>query len=296
VIRKVTYLLCIVVFITYQPLQAGQDGTIQTDQVTLLFDKPLEIAAKDTANIYPKIKSELEKTLKLGVNFRPTVLLTNNRERFLGMAGTRFVVAYAVPQRNLIVIDYSRMNTHPFNLGSILKHELCHLLLHDHIGTENLPKWLDEGISQWVSDGVTELFISRKKSVLNVAVLSKNLYAIEQLSNRFPEGQDSLLLAYAESKSLVDYMSSEFGRNSVLNILVHLKDGHKIDAAILKSLSISLDEFESRWKSHLRKKTTWFTYLADNLYVILFFIGALITVAGFVRLVLRKRRYEDEGH
>jgi hypothetical protein len=212
------------------------------------------------------------------------------------MAGSNFVVAYAVPQRNLIVIDYSRMNTHPFNLGSILKHELCHLLLHDHIGTDNLPKWLDEGISQWVSDGVTELFISRKKSVLNVAVLSKNLYAIEQLSNRFPEGQDSLLLAYAESKSLVDYMSSEFGRNSVLNILVHLKDGHKIDAAILKSLSISLDEFESRWKSHLRKKTTWFTYLADNLYVILFFIGALITVAGFVRLVLRKRRYEDEGH
>ena len=295
-IRKVTLLLFIVVFITSQPLHAEQDGTIETDQVILLFDKPLEVAAKDTISIYHKMKSELEKTLRLKLHFRPTVLLTDNRERFLGMAGSNFVVAYAIPQRNLIVIDYSRMNTHPFNLGSILKHELCHLLLHDHIGRDNLPKWFDEGISQWVSDGVTELFISRKKSVLDVAVLSKNLYAIDQLNDSFPEDQDSLLLAYAESKSLVDYISSKFGRNSVLDIIVHLKDGDKIDVAILESLSISLYELESRWKSHLRKKTTWFTYLADNLYVVLFFLGALITVAGFVRLVLRKRRYEDGSH
>ena len=72
-----------------------------------------------------------------------------------------------------------------------------------------------------------------------------------------------------------------------LNILTHLKDGHAIDVAIQKSLSIPLDELERRWQSHLRKKTTWFTYLAANLYGILFFLGALITVWDTLRKTWR---------
>jgi hypothetical protein len=295
VIRKIIFLLFLFLTIFPQSPSAKDLDLIQTDEVTILFEKGLRIAAEDTANIYPMLKAELEKTLNWKLDFRPTILLTNSRRKFEELTGNSLVVAYAIPRKNLIVVDYSKTTTRPFSLGTILKHELCHLLLHHHIREVHLPRWLDEGISQWVSDGIAEIIINRKRSTLNTAVLSKRLIRLERLSVSFPRDEKSLLLAYEESKSVVEYIGNEFGRDGILNLLQHMRDGYEIDVAIQQSLSVRFDELERKWHSHLRKKITWFTYLATNLYTILFFLAALITVFGFVRVVIKKRRYgEDE--
>jgi hypothetical protein len=294
--KKVLFILLIFAIISPQLLHGEQVGIIETAEVVVLFDKPLKIVAKDTVEIYPRLKTELEKVFGWALNFAPTVALIGDRERFKEMTGSGLIVAYAIPQRNLIVIDSSRMNNYPFSLATILKHELCHLLLHDKIRTAKLPRWLDEGVSQWASDGVAEIIMSRKGSVLDTAVLSKKLISIERLNDEFPGDEKSLLLAYEESKSFVDYINQEFSRTGILNVLEHLRNGDEIDVAILESLSVSFYELERRWYSHLRKKITWFTYLANNLYGILFFLAGLITIAGFVKMVIRKRRYEDDSH
>ena len=36
------------------------------------------------------------------------------------------------------------------------------------------------------------------------------------------------------------------------------------------------------------------TYLINYLYEILFFLGALIMIYGFIRVWIKKRRYQDE--
>lgn len=293
-IRRISFSILVLLIAPFHPVTAKQTGVIQTREVTVLFEKPLRPAAKEVADIYGRLKAELEKTLGWGLNFRPTVLLVKDRKTFEGMAGTDRIVAFAVPQKKLIVIDYSKMNTRPFTLGITLKHELCHLLLHHHIGSANLPRWLDEGISQWVSDGIAEIIMDTKRSPLKEATLSGNYIRMDELTESFPRDRRSLFLAYEQSKSLVEFMNSEFGTDQVLNILKHLKDGDEVAVAILKGLSIPFDELESRWHRHLRKRTTWFTYLSANLYVILFFLAALITIAGFIRLLIKKRRYEDE--
>ena len=272
---------------------AENANIIQTDEVTILFEKRLENAAEETERIYPRLKAELVKILHWELNFRPTVLLTNDRARFEELTGNSLVVAFAIPQRNLIVVDYSKTSTHPFSLGTTLKHELCHLLLHNSIERVDLPKWLDEGVCQWASDGMAEILLSPKGSYLSAAVLSRRLIRLERLSVSFPNDEKSLLLAYEQSKSLVNYIGREFGQNGILDLLQHLKDGHDIDTAIQKSLSVRFEELESGWHSHLRKKNTWFTYLARNLYGILFFLAAIITVVGFIKLVIRKRRLEE---
>lgn len=275
-------------------LAGNQTGIIQTDKVALLFEERLRAAARDTVALYPKLKAELEETLNWEVDFKPKILLTANRVRFEELTGNSLVVAYAVPSRNLIVIDFTKASTRPFSLGAILKHELCHLLLHKQITRAHLPKWLDEGVSQWSSDGIAEIIMSSKRSYLNGAALSKTLIELEELSTSFPADEKLLLLAYEQSKSLVDYIGKEFGRDGILNLLHHLKKGYEIDVAMQKSLSVGIKELEERWRSHLRKNTIWFTYLAKNLYGILFFFAALITIVGFVRLVIKRRRYEEE--
>ena len=294
--KKVLLLAFFLFIIPLQTLQAENTEIIQTDQLSVLFEKPLRIAAKDIVDMYPTLRTELENTLEWTIEFKPTIVLVIDSEKFQQMTGNSLIVAYAVSQKNLIVVDYSKMNTKPFSLGSIIKHELCHLLLHDKIRKVTLPRWLDEGVSQWVSDGIAEIIMSRKGSILDGAVLSNRLLSCRRLDKRFPQDEKSLLLAYEESKSLVEFITQEFGRKGLLDLLKHMEDGDEVDMAILKSLSIPPDELQRRWQTHLKKKITWFTYLASNLYGILFFLAALITVAGFVRVIIKKRRYEDEDH
>jgi hypothetical protein len=294
VIKKILILPLAFFTVVFQAHSAENTASMQTDEVRIVFEETLRNAAEETATIYPKQKNEVEKILDWKLDFRPTIWLTNNRGRFEELTGTSLVVAYAIPQNNLIVIDYSRTSTRPFSLGTILKHELCHLLLHHHIRKAHLPRWLDEGVSQWASDGIAEILLNGKGSYLDAAVLSNRLIGLERLSVSFPKDEKSLLLAYEQSKSLVDYIGNKFGRTGILSLLQRLKDGDEVDEAIQKSLALTSDEMERRWRSHLRRKITWFTYLTSNLYGILFFFAALITVVGFIRLVIKKRRMEEE--
>ncbi|MDY6844602.1 MAG: hypothetical protein SVW57_10975, partial [Thermodesulfobacteriota bacterium] len=46
--------------------------------------------------------------------------------------------------------------------------------------------------------------------------------------------------------------------------------------------------------NHLQQKITWFTYLINNLYEILFFLAALITIFGFIRRLKKRKAYDDD--
>ena len=277
-----------------QLIEAAERASLREKEVIVLFEEPLRMAAEEVATLYPLIKKELEKRLTWSVSFIPTVLLIRESDTFQRMAGSHLVVAFAVPERNLMVIDYSKMRTDPFSIETTLKHELCHLLLHHHIKEENLPKWLDEGICQWVSDGIAEIIMTRKRSLLDEAILSGRYISVRALRDRFPHDKRRLVLAYEQSKSLVEYIMGSYGRKAMLAVLNDLREGSDLDLAIMQGFSISMDELEARWHDDLKRRITWPTYLISHLYEILFFLAALATTYGFIRRWLKKRAYTDE--
>jgi hypothetical protein len=290
-------LLIGVLVVTFFPpaLLAQQRHVIKATDVVVIYDEPLRGAAEVVAEGYGSLKLELEATFGWEIDFVPAVVLVQERNDFQRITGSSLVVAVAAPDRNLIVIDYSRMNTYPFSLGTTLKHELCHLVLHHAISGGNLPAWLDEGIAQWVSDGLTEILGDGRGSVLEAAVLANNQIALSRLTKGFPADRESLPLAYEESKSLVDYMVTEFGRTPMLSMLQYLREGDGVDTAAMRGLGVSMAELESRWHDHLRAKSSWFPYVTSNLTEILLFLGALLTIAAFLRLIVKKRQYRDEN-
>jgi len=103
-----------------------------------------------------------------------------------------------------------------------------------------------------------------------------------------------LALAYAESRDFIEYMVHEKGTEGILSILGYLNAGDNIDAAAMKTFSVSLDELEKNWYINLEKKATWINVLINNLYEIVFFLAALAMIFGFFRAWRRKRRYEEE--
>jgi hypothetical protein len=295
---KKLFPLCLLLyfFLPVKPFHASQPSTLRSKEVIILFEDTLRGAAEEAMLIYPGVKKELEKDLPWRIHFTPTVILKDHHS-FQKSAGGNLIVAYALSGRNLIVIDYSKMRAEPYSLKATMKHELCHLLLHHHIPRERLPRWLDEGIAQWVSGGMTEVVINRKRSALEGAVLSGRYIKLRSLTKHFPREEEFLMLAYEQSKSLVEYMIRRYGLSGIFDLMNRLAAGEDIDGAILDSFSISLGELERAWYEDLRKRITWLTYLINHLYEIIFFIAALLMIIGFIRRLLKKKEHppEDEG-
>jgi len=110
----------------------------------------------------------------------------------------------------------------------------------------------------------------------------------------FPGDEKSLVLAYEQSKNLIEYIESRYGRGSIIRILNYAREGYSADDSVQRSLGVNLNELERSWLTHLRGRHTWFSYLSSNLYTILFLVAGIATIYGFIRFLKRKREYADE--
>ena len=287
----------LIVIFFFHSIVVAQTQILENDDIVVFYEPPLKNAAGEVIRIYPVLIQELKKIFGWNLDIRPQVILVKSNRSFRQMTRNDLFVAFAVPDQNLIVIDYSRMNTRPFSLRITFKHELCHLLLHRHINRRNLAKWLDEGVCQWVSDGIGEILLDRNWSGLDAAITAGHTLPLTGLTDTFPGDRTSLMLAYEQSKSVVAFIDRQYGQDAILNLLGHLKNGAGIETATLQSLSLSVDELEKEWLDYLERTPRWLVYLANNLYGILFFIAAMLTVVGFIRVLIRRRAYaklEDE--
>ncbi|MBC8460376.1 MAG: hypothetical protein H8D67_20525 [Deltaproteobacteria bacterium] len=280
-------------FFSAGTLSAGEMEVLTDRNLAVYFDSPVRSAAKQVAEMYPKIKAELESTFGWDMPLNPSVILINNSRRFEMMAESPLTVAYAVPNRNLVVIDLTKMRINPFSLENTLKHEICHLLLHYHIKGHNLPRWLDEGVCQWVSHGISDIIMNPKQSLLNKAVARGRFIPLSRLQRGFPRDKGPLLLAYEETKSFLDYITGRFGRDGLINVLNSMKKGEDVYTAFHKSCNFTLDSLEKDWHKSLKKKMPWLAHVSFYLYEILFGLMALIAVYAFIKVILRKRAYME---
>jgi hypothetical protein len=289
--KSVFYFLLI--FLVFPLLSTAETLSLRTPEVEILFSSSQKNIAQEVATLYPVVSNELEKDFQWEIDFSPAVVLAETRDEFRKAVGSDIILAFAVPGRNLIVLDTSRVYTEPFTLKTTLKHEVCHLLLHRHIDPENLPRWLDEGVCQWASGGISELMADLEGRGLSKAVISERLIDMRALE-RFPMDERNLSLAYEESKSFIEFIDNKFGRQGILGVLNSLKDGRSVDQAVRGALGTSLIEVESAWHADLKKKYTWISYLSYHIYTILFAFATLVMIYGFVRFIKRKKAYVDE--
>ena len=293
-IKYIRPLFGVIIFLIFQSALFAQSETLENDEIAVFYESSLSSVAAEIVRVYPLLRQELEELFRWRLPARPQVILIKKSESFQRIARNKLFVALAVPKKNLIIIDNSRVNILPFTLHVTLKHELCHLLLHHHINDNNLTKWLDEGICQWASDGLGEIFIEKNWSGLDAAILAGREFQLDQLTNKFPQEDALLMLAYEQSKSVVVYIDRHYSKSALLNILGYLKNGVAIDAAIQKSLDLSIDQLQEEWRNHLKGTPRWLLYLANNIYAILFFLAALLVVVGFIRQLMRKRAWQNE--
>ncbi|RMG66663.1 MAG: hypothetical protein D6710_12295, partial [Nitrospirae bacterium] len=232
----------------------------------------------------------VERKLKRPVRKPVSIVLYQNHLDFVKVARTDMIMAFAVPSRSLVVIDYSKMKE-PFSLEDTLKHELAHLALNS---TGRFPRWFDEGVAQWVAGGFNEFYPLKKRGMLRAALSSGRLIPFWRLSQVFPSDKNSLMLAYEESKSFIEYFIKKYGEGGLITLIQRASRGEDVENVMAEVSGLPFRELVKDWEEQLKSSYTWVHFISNNIYEILFFFGALITVAGFVLLLVKKRRYVDE--
>ena len=287
------FLLC-AFLLSVELVCAEQVYILEGNGMRVLFEAPHEPVARELVDSYPELREELKRIFKWDLTLIPSVRLIRDSKQFQQLVDSPLTVAFAVPQEGLVVIDYSRMKAHPFSLRNTFKHELCHLLLHQHIKSDLLPRWLDEGVAQWSSDGAGDIVLDQKQSLLNRAALTGRFIPLGMLIEGFPRKDHDLVLAYEESKSFIEHLVGIFGTDGVLKVLNEMKQGSDVEGAFRKTYAVSLNDLEKEWVHSLRKRMTCITYLSYHLYDILFTLAALASIYGFIRVMAAKRRRMKE--
>ncbi|MBT8357225.1 MAG: hypothetical protein HKO79_09760 [Desulfobacterales bacterium] len=294
-LKKIVVISLAILFLFgLQPLGAIQLENFPDTELTIRFEPSLKGVAHDVLDMYPQVRLNLKKIFGWEMPSKPTVFLIQDSEYFQQLTNNKFIVAFAVPAENLIVINCSTLYIRPHRVDHILKHEMIHLILHHHIKAVHLPRWLDEGVAQWLSEGVGELLEAPQRSFLEEAMLSGKFIPLKNLKYRFPADKNNLMLAYEESRSFVTFISERYGDKKIFEILQQMHKGNDIHTAFYASMDASLVEVENRWIAEQRRQSTWFVFLAGHIYEFLFFAAALLTVIGFIRFLIKKRNYTDD--
>ena len=277
------------------PAHAVEFEIIKTHDVTIKYEKGLSGVSNEIGSLIPSLKEETEKRIGLPINFSFDIIIYRDRKTFRRLVNRDMIAAFAIPGEALIVLDYSQFRHDPLTLKLIVMHEMCHLLLHKNIAGNNLPRWFDEGLSQWVSSGINEIVYPRSTDVLKMAFISGTLLPFSTISEALPPDTADLILSYEQGRSMVDYIEQRYGMDSIKGIISRLSSGAGFHDAVNDELGADFTEIEKKWRRDKGKQQyTWFAYISDHIYLILFFISAFLTIYGFIRLRKRMRDYQDE--
>jgi len=135
----------------------------------------------------------------------------------------------------------------------VLHHELIHAVINDMFygGTiqsiiQNdiqlvFPLWFEEGLAEFMAlgwDSNTDMFIRD-------AVMNTYLPPIPQLGGYF---------AYRGGQAMWYYISEEYGREKIGEIMQRIKQTRSVEAGMRQSLGVNITELSDRWHEWLKKR------------------------------------------
>jgi hypothetical protein len=135
-------------------------------------------------------------------------------------------------------------------LWQTVRHEFVHALLSDQLGPAGsaVPTWLNEGLAMELSgDRWSDLDQIRKQEFTLIP-----LPALEGVWGGL--SSDAATVAYLEANSAVHYLIDRYGMHRVQALLAHLKARQGLSAAMQSQLSLSYEQFQSRWMDQLQER------------------------------------------
>ncbi len=200
----------------------------------------------------------------------------------LRLTGRDWVGAHAVPELGVILVTAVNIRTAAADLGQSIPHELVHFYLHhsNPAQAEAIPAWLNEGLATVAETETRPTF----ENVLETAVDDNATFPFNQLCDSFPNGESDVLLAYAQSSSLIQYLQTQYGNDALKQLVAHYQDGASCDSGIQRTFDMSLAELNNEWIQSLQPQSgTRQFFLRNSLLFLLILFGFGVTSLFIIR-------------
>ena len=164
----------------------------------------------------------------------------------LRLTGREWIGSHAHPELGVILVPAPEKETAVDDLERTLPHELAHLLLFQALGEAygEAPGWFDEGLAT----SFEKTDVAAREKMLSESVVSEVIIPLSELCHVFPDEGGQFSLAYAESASLIEYVSEEYGSQALTDMILALADGAGCQDLTEEALGISLTQLEDEWR------------------------------------------------
>ncbi len=184
----------------------------------------------------------------------------------------------------------------PRRIGKLVAHELVHVLLQrklDETGAP-APRWLHEGLAKYVTGALP----MADRQLLAQAARRDQLLGINELAAAFDGPPAQVSLAYTQSYTLVEYLSTLAGEAGLSEFLEELGLVKDVDRALVRAYQMPVSQLEEEWLAQIRhiyiavrRPDVWGDWLWGG-------IAGLFIVALVVQLrrsrAIRRRLQEEE--
>jgi tetratricopeptide (TPR) repeat protein len=142
----------------------------------------------------------------------------------------------------------------PTNWESVLWHEFCHVVTLQ-MTKNKMPRWLSEGISVYEERQADPSWGMRIDPRYREMMLGDDLVPVGKLSAAFlaPKSPRHLQFAYLQSSLVVEYIIGRFGIEKLRAILMDLREGTEINAALAKH-TVALPTLEKEFATFARER------------------------------------------
>ncbi|MDD2401595.1 MAG: peptidase MA family metallohydrolase [Clostridia bacterium] len=127
-----------------------------------------------------------------------------------------------------------------FRRNGPLSHELTHFLI-DEMTEGNYPRWLTEGLAQYVEEKITGFTLNEP-----LFVSEDRVYLFSKLNSDFDNKPDQVM-AYWQSFEIVRALIKEFGMEKMDELLDELRRGTKFNQAFERTYNIYFCDYEEKF-------------------------------------------------
>jgi len=156
----------------------------------------------------------------------------------------------AYPAYSAIAIGITESNME-WGLSAVA-HELAHLVVHQI--TDNpyldIPVWLDEGLAVSAQPTVSGSYTL----ALEWAAENDLLFSVRSLCSPFSAYSEKAILSYAQSWSLVQYLTATYGQGEMLRLLETFREGCDYNEALERVYGFDIEGLDSLWRAYAAEK------------------------------------------
>jgi hypothetical protein len=174
-------------------------------------------------------------------------------------------------------VAFTRYNTISIGIASYnlawgkraIIHELAHMVTHQITFNpySAIPTWLNEGLSMYAEGDLDSVY----RTALLGAIAGETLISVRGLSSPFSAFTTLSYQSYAQSYSLVSFLISEYGQDSMFQLLGTFKQGASYDDAFLSVYGFNLDDLNDLWRDYVT---------ARDMYMNVTLISLIVMVTG----------------